>query len=615
MSVERQLRRKNRKSEVTAELIYANLANHFNWTDKQAEEALSVEIECEIKGWRLVPAICEQIHHIHNSNGNVIYISDMYLPKNAIQNYLKEEDVWKKGDVLYVSSSSGLRKSTGELFNFCLNDLNIQPHQLYHHGDNLISDVNSAKKKGINTFYFSDTKLTRYEKKISDELSIPLTLRSLLAGSCKLNRLNFKKTVSSSHLETIWHTASDVMGPVLFGFVHWCLVEAKNKGISRLYFIARDGQILHRIATVICEKWNYPIDCRYLYGSRQAIKFPNISTLGVNELAWIFKLDEGPITVISICERACISSNQIKNELIANGFPKSTWETHLSRTEANRLKEVFQSEKNISDLIISTARKYRDVAIGYFRQEGLFDDVTYGIVDLGWKGGMLKAINDLVCIQDPQRSENIPGFYFGLKRRPSLSSDLLTAYYYDHLAPNTKRFMICKCSELFEALVAADHGSTIKYGETDGKFYPVLRNIENSELIEWGIHNYQEAIISFSEIFVSVVNKETFTSKHSLAISDLLLSMFVQKPSKSEATVFGKIQHSQDMVESGLFYLAPKLTSRDFLSLSLTGKPFPNYYWFHAVFAQDDRLSTKIFLPLFQLHQFIRTLIHKLFHV
>lgn len=237
---------------------------------------------------------------------------------------------------------SGLTKKTGSLFDFCLKEQGLSPKQLNHMGDNVISDVLVPKRSGINTCQYTNTQLTRYEKKIAEHTSLPLKLRSLLSGSCRLNRLNSPYT--DPHQLVIWQTASDVMGPVLFSFVYWCLVEAKKRNIERLYFIARDGQILHKIAILICKAWGYEIDCRYLYGSRQAIKLPSIKKLDAYELDWIFQFKEGSLSVDSVCERVNISPLKIRDALVWNGFSQDIWGMELTILERDKLRKIFQDE-------------------------------------------------------------------------------------------------------------------------------------------------------------------------------------------------------------------------------------------------------------------------------
>ncbi|MFM6080847.1 MAG: hypothetical protein ACKPCI_20450, partial [Dolichospermum sp.] len=131
-----------------------------------------------------------------------------------------------------------------------------------HLGDNYHSDVKMPQKQGIQAQHFHKTQFNRYEEIILNSEDIPLQIRSLLAGTSRLCRL--QNPESDVHSQVIWDTSANVTAPLLFGFVYWCLSEAQAKGIKRLYFVARDGQILLKIAKVVCEKWNYTIDCRYL---------------------------------------------------------------------------------------------------------------------------------------------------------------------------------------------------------------------------------------------------------------------------------------------------------------------------------------------------------------
>lgn len=602
--IERELRSNNHTKEIHIDSIYNALALRYSWSLAERELALQIETKIEKKGWHLVPSIKKYIQEIHQSGNNVIYLSDMYLTDVTIHSFLQEKNLWRAGDILYVSSSIGLTKKTGKLFDFCLKKQDVSPQQLYHIGENKISDFLVPKRSRINAHHYTDTQLTRYERKIAEHTSLPVKLRSLLSGSCRLNRLN--SPYIDPHQSVIWQTASDVMGPVLFSFVYWCLVEAKKRNITRLYFIARDGQILHKIAISICKIWGYEIDCRYLYGSRQAIKFPSITELNAYELDWIFQFKEGSLSVNSICERVNINPLQIKDMLVWHGFLQKDWQTELTILDRDKLRKVFQNEQEISSLILATVKSYREAAIGYFAQEGMLDDISYGFVDLGWTGSVLKALGDLLRGENLQPNNEIQGFYFALKQRVDLPSESLTAYYYDNLNPKFKRLLVCQSSELFEALVAADHGSTVKYERQNGRYIPILRNSENKEILDWGIHAYQQSILSFSNILLLNIEEDLFDIPHSLTISDVLLNLFVKSPSRLESEVFGQLQHSQDMVEAQLFYLAPKLSMKDFLCLSLQGNPFPSYLWIPAVFAQSNRYLTLPFAVLFSLFQALK---------
>ena len=607
VSAETNTRKKNSTDEIQLIQIYRAIGAILDWEETTIKEALHVEIEVERSSLRSIPETFQRIKEIHESGDVVIFISDMYLPAEAIQAFLVENYLWQDGDILYASSAEEVRKSSGKLFQKCLEEQGISSSQLKHLGDNLQSDVVVAKSLGIRAEHFSSALLNRYEQGLAKCESLPLKLRSLLAGSGRLARLQCPYT--DPHRQVIWNTASNVMGPVLFGFVHWCLHEAQEKGVERLYFVARDGQVLLKIANIICRAWKYNVDCRYLYSSRQALKFPSIEAIGDYELSWIFDFNQAFLSVDTVCERVNIQPSQIIDVLLQHNFPQEDWAKDLTLSERDRLKDIFRTEKSIINLIVATAEEYREAAIGYFIQEGMSEGIPVGFVDFGWKGSLLKALSSLLESVNLRPQSGMQGFYFALKKRVDLlPKDSLFAYYYDNLKPDTDRLEYCKCSELFEALVAADHGSTVKFEKTDDGFTPVLRNQENKEAIEWGIHAYQEAIVCFTETFTSVYEDVHFASEQSRMIADQLLRQFIMHPTRAEAETFGSLQHSQDMVEAQLYSLAPELTRSNCFNLLFRGKSLPSFVWMPGVFARSKPSLAQLYRSCLRLRQSLQAL-------
>ena len=62
--------------------------------------------------------------------------------------------------------------------------------------------------------------------------------------------------------------------PALSCFVEWVLERAGAEGKQRVYFLARDGYLMYRMAKQLCAGRGLPVECRYLYGSRYAWRVP-----------------------------------------------------------------------------------------------------------------------------------------------------------------------------------------------------------------------------------------------------------------------------------------------------------------------------------------------------
>ncbi len=590
IEAERAARENIPTGEVTLEEIYKQLSSSFNWSNDEVAKALQKEIEIELSSLRPVPATLKKIQSLHQANNRIIYISDMYLPEEVIRNFLEKNKIWIPGSTLYVSSKTRVNKSSGQLFQHCLAAESLKPSQLYHIGDNRYSDVKVPKKLGIPFEFFTQTHLNRYEEKIADTNRLPLKFRSLLVGATRLTRLLSQET--SPHKKVIWETTASVVAPILFGFVYWCLVEAQKRGIQRLYFVARDGQILHKIAQVICRNWGFAIDCRYLYGSRQAWHMPAIEEINEDVLDWLL-FGTNAITqflsIRSICARVNISPEQIKDILSRYGFPETKWDHNLKQYERDLLRQVF-TEKEVTELIISTAASYREKVIGYFRQEGLGDGVPFGFVDVGWSGRIQRSFSRLLGIAGLYPESGLCGFYFAFHDRVKpFRNDQLHAYFYD-IDQSSDRYFLCKYRCLFELFTAADHGSTMRYEQSGDQYIPVLRSPKNEKAIDWGLYVLQNAVVEFAEQITTNLNQQECTTDLFLEAAEILTKELVLTPSRQEAKVFGSFLISGDQTdnEKAFYELAPIYSLADWLRLLLYQRHQHIDVWFTASVARAN---------------------------
>lgn len=282
--------------EVTLDEIYAALAVALGWDKPTRDQARQHELDLESRSLKAVPPMQARVNTARTEADAVWFLSDMYLPAAFIERVLRREGFFRDGDQLFVSSEWRASKARGDLFAKAREQA-PQPITSWRHlGDNSHADELVPRAQGIRTELFRDATLNRYERlayaraggfqppsgdsRLACErvfLQQPKDegrrleaagTAALLAGAMRRARL--ANPESDPTRRVIWDTGCDVVGPMLFGFVHWCLAQAAERGLRRLYFVARDGQLLHRIAEQIAPAWGFAIECRYLHGSRQA---------------------------------------------------------------------------------------------------------------------------------------------------------------------------------------------------------------------------------------------------------------------------------------------------------------------------------------------------------
>ncbi len=585
IDTERAVRETVAHGEISISDIYQRLATMLGWSAAVAQAALQQEFALECQSLYPVPTIVAKIGQLRAEGHRILYLSDMYLLEEQIRHLLVAKQIWHPEDTLYVSSHWKQNKATGALFKLCLQQESIEPSQLRHMGDNYRSDVLIPEKMGIAAEFVDRAHLNRYERQLVDPVPTTDRFRSLLAGTSRLTRLSAPDL--DLDRQVIWDASANVVAPVLFGYVSWCLERARQSQIERLYFVARDGQILHQIARIICKNWGYDIDCRYLYGSRQAWHFPAIVAVGATELEWIFDPTQF-LSVRSVCERVNLIPEQIDDSLQQFEFDRSTWDENLSNERRELLQQVF-STPPVMELIVTTAQTYREMALGYFRQEGMGDGKRFAIVDIGWHGRLQRSLSKLLKIGDLYPQAGLVGFYFGLsKRMQDCQTDRLEAYFSDPEQPSS-RDALCQFRALFELFMTADHGGTMKFDLSEGKYIPVLRYEKNHKVIDWGLLIQQQAICEFTHQLSQQIAPPAAIDPDYLAASEILLNEFIHRPSVRESEVYGAFLFAEDQAENVLYELAPVYRLTDCFNLLLHGRQIHHNIWFPAT---KNRSST-----------------------
>ncbi|MCS7123501.1 MAG: hypothetical protein RMJ17_02940 [Candidatus Aenigmarchaeota archaeon] len=504
---------KNGKEEVSIEEIYEELRKNLNLDFDKIDKIMKAEIEMEKEA--CVP-VADNLKFLSDKT---IIVSDFYLSKDIISEILKKCGIFKYKE-LFVSSEFGVTKISGKLFGYIMSKYCIGKHI----GDNKVSDVKIPKKFNIPAEHYRNSLPSRYEKAIYYCNQIPYDFRSTLAGAMKATRLSL--AYDDLHFQTIHNVSANVVGPFLFSYVYWVLYKANEVGLEKLFFLSRDGQILSEIAHKISNSFNEfkNIKMKYLYVSRKTLYLPTI-------------VNDKDITLI----------------------PKV-------------LKiDNFEKEFNISSNqdILKTAKEKREKLIGYLLQEGFDKDSKIGVVDVGWRGRLQFCISKVLDLAGFYNG--ITGFYVGLINPvPVFGKDKRYTFF------STKNNYHILSAPIIETFCGATHGLTIDYGILNDKFYPILKEKENLEMINWGLKVQQESVKLFCDLFLNNIQKyEIILNLEDLQkISRIVLNLFINNPTKIEAKTYGSISHYPDVNEKEKFSLADKVGYIDTIRLLLELKKF-----------------------------------------
>lgn len=540
VEAEIQARRTHGWGEVTLDAIYRELGNLLALSEAQRLSVAQWECEMEEALWRAVPGAFVLVSEARRRHGGVIYISDMYLPASLIENGLARHALWQDGDRLYLSHDVGTPKASGGLFEHVLSHERLSPQDLTHRGNHPHGDLTTPARIGIRTDPFPEGNLNRCETLMETRSGETVGLSSVCAGASRLARLS--TPAESTTEQTLRDVSAGVLAPVLTGFVLWVLRRSRELSLQRLYFLARDGQILLDIARRLAPKLDMDIELRYLYASRQSWHLPGITDLTPETMDWICMRYDS-LTLRSLLFRVDLSPEDVAAELARAGMLRDDWDQQISAPQIERVKTLLARGRPRS-LILAKAAEKRETLIGYLRQEGVTDDVPWSLVDVGWNGRLQVSLGQILSACGGP----IPrGFYFGLANRPSTpTAGASEAYLFDRMTSRDRKpDGNVDFPTIMEMACAADHGTVIDFTQRDSRFEPVLREQANTPAIAWGLPVMQDTIRRFAE---HVLLDDTLLDLDCdlTPMSSDIIRTFWETPTRREAEVWGQFPFEND---------------------------------------------------------------------
>jgi FMN phosphatase YigB (HAD superfamily) len=536
VAAENKARLPHAHQETTFAEIYDTLAAALKWDPAQRDLAAQIELAAERQHLRPSELARRKLHAARLESDRILFVSDMYLPRAFLIEVLSEHGFWQHGDELYISGETKCSKALGTLFPHIREKISgIKSWR--HYGDNEHSDIRMAARHGLDTEHVPHCFLTRYEKRFRPpaEPDVPLW-RSKAAASLRYARLSAPD--SNPHLESIWNIADSVAGPLLFGYVAWLLNDAAQRGVQRLYFISRDGEILLKMARQFIAHWNLPIEARYLYGSRQAWRPAAAETMDDWFKSWALATHT-PTNLESIFSRLRLDPENFHDVLTAGGFPRERWTQPLPDVERDRLWELARHSE-IARAIIARRASQRQLARDYLAQEGFADDLPMAIVDIGWFGSMHLCLDSIIGDLPARQARPLLGYYFGMISNP----DAARMFAYWSEKPGYRPLPKTNFS-FFERFAMAVHGSVTGYKSNGSKIHPQLECDRHEGLQNWGVETWQAAILKVTQILLETLSRAETLERDLFFITRENFDQFCAEPTLEEATDFGKLPQDQ----------------------------------------------------------------------
>lgn len=567
-TVERDARKKLPIAEITFAGIYAELARQLAWDEATARAAQTLELEIEARHLHAVPLMREELFAARGEASRLIFLSDMYLPSAVLRAWLEREGIAATGDVLLVSGEENASKSSGALFHAARTAHGGDFAHWRHAGDHPFADVAKPRELGIAATHHTHGHLTPREWAArGTRAEFASVWRSLLAGAMRLARV--ERVFGSERDAVLWETGATVAGPLFYAFVRWTLAEAARRGVKRLYFLARDGQIFLRVAQAIQAAEPGVVECRYLHASR-------LLFAGPAEL-------ESP-AALRLLAAPTGQFHSRRQTLLQLGLDETDWPTlfrtgdpdaNLPPAEREALADWLLAPERRTLLQAALTRRATE-ARAYLHAEGVRAGEPIALVDTGWFGTIQRSLEHIL-------GAPLTGFYLGLLPpgdRPTAGEAL---GFTNHFAPlPLQREESHKV--LIELLAQSDHGPALGFVQVEcvapnALPLPAVQIGEVGPVNLAEVRLLQDAVLTFTRRALAVENETSVPeAERARAVIEIYRGLH-DAPTAREARVLGFTPHSDQYFEQRHASLCAELTPRETFAALADHRKRPPHWW------------------------------------
>ena len=373
--------------------------------------------------------------------------------------------------------------------------------------------------------------------------------------------------------------------PLLLDYVYWILQQAQERKLKTLYFLARDGYLLRKIAISVCKHLQLSIECRYLYCSRSSLRMPSYWLIG-EEAYDLLLLGGYQVSIFSVLSRADLTQKEMQMVCRDCELDYGRASELLTKGEFRMLCERLRRSTVYRELVQAKSVAAYEGAEEYFRAEGLVHAQRIALVDSGWTGSMQRSIRQL--LEHMGFRGELMGFYYGMYACPKEKAD--GAYYTFLFNQQGKlRDKIHFCNNLFECMLSAPHGMTVGYRK-DGT--PLLRPYPKDHMAEAVEHQIEETLLAVEQE-IGKVNLRSFSPEKAKKRARRLITRYMAHPTAKEAAQYQSFFFCDDITEA---YCCPLVDSRQIQALkgySLPARVLRRLGWK----GRNGQASAELFWP------------------
>jgi FMN phosphatase YigB (HAD superfamily) len=485
---------KRTSEEVSLPVRYAAMLESAGVSTEHATTLAAFEFEMDQRVLRARP-VGKQLFDLALAMGKrVVFVSDIYYSTEQVAAIL-DSCGYRGYESVFTSCDEGLLKHTGKLYPHVLSKLGVAAERCVHIGDNLHADKDMAQAQGLQAMHLPQASHTFQQRSHQSRMvkyahaDTQSVIRGLLAKRYH--------DLPDSGLSHTWCEGAAtrfgyaVAGPMFAGFAHWVARKARDMGIERLYFLARDGDIVKQVYDQMAPHIDGAPESRYLLASRRSVNVAAIRALP--EALALLKVNFTPCSIGNLLKaRYGLEGAQVPPAALAAGEYESLDSVADFKAHQARLARVVTE---LWPVIDANCSQERHALMQYYREQGVLEDGKFAIVDIGHNGTMQMSLANLT-------GQKMPGLYFvTYSAIRDLAAHGLTGYGYvaEALDGKASKHAYAQYLLMFEMLFLNDQGSFVKMLRRDsGELAPVHLPLTGEESRVAFIRQVHGAAVEFA---------------------------------------------------------------------------------------------------------------------
>ncbi|MCW5774983.1 MAG: hypothetical protein KIS87_00865 [Phycisphaeraceae bacterium] len=337
-----------------------------------------------------------------------------------------------------------------------------------------------------------------------------------------------------------------VIAPAFASFSLHALERARERGLRRMFFLAREGETFMRMYRRLARVRSVDEPpATYLAVNRRSLYLASMESFDAEGLARLWAQYPAQ-TVGTLLRNLSLPEAPFVPLAMEAGFEGV--ESAIGDPAHDDRFARFAADARVREAFLARRDEARRSLVRYLRQRGYFGEGTVGIVDVGWTGSMQTSLA-LATRHEPDRPA-LDGMYLALTYRPGSDppGSQRCGYLCDTRSGDWMQECILRCNSVFEMLATAPHGSAAGFREdSSGRVRPIVRSgVDEADLLRGPFRRARAGVWAWFEVFVREPGARAVTAAELRPAVLDRMRRFVLYPTRAEALAFLDYAHEEN---------------------------------------------------------------------